>query len=83
MISGKMYFHRDPKMSLSEIVRFLIDLHKIKDIKRVLVHPLQLEEEMTLDNIEITPQDGVIAHHFWFISENNLENRPEYGNFEK
>jgi hypothetical protein len=83
MISGNMYFIRDKKKSTSELIKSLIKIHNPKNIKYVLVHPNVLSEKRIVDNIEIKPYRAVLKHHFWFISENNIENRPNYAKFEK
>ena len=83
MISGQMYFHKEHKKSLSDIIRMLIDVYKIKNIKYVLVHPDQLSEIQMVDELEIRPKTGILPNHYWFIDENNIENRPKYANFEK
>jgi hypothetical protein len=83
MISGQMFFYKDRKKSLLEIIKRLIELYQVENIKYVLVHPDSLSKMQVIDNIKIKPKRGVLPNHFWFISENNIENRPEYGNFGK
>jgi hypothetical protein len=83
MISGQMYFFKEPKKSVAEIVQFLMDLHKPENVKYVLVHPSSLDKEISQKTIKIKPKRGVLPNHFWFVSENNIENCPNYGNFGK
>jgi methyl coenzyme M reductase subunit D len=83
MISGQMFYHKDTKKSLADTIKFLTELHQLENIKYVLVHPDSLDKEIITNNPKIKPKREVLRHHFWFISENNIENRPKYGNFEK
>jgi hypothetical protein len=75
--------HQKCKKSVTEIIQFLTELHRLENVKQVLVHLDCLDSEITSNNIKITPKRGVLPNHFWFVSENNIENRPKYGNFEK
>jgi hypothetical protein len=83
MISGQMYYHKEPRKTIQEIVKLLIDTYHPKNVKYVLVHHRYLEKEISHSGIKIKPQRGVLPNHFWFVSENNIENQPNYGNFEK
>jgi len=83
MESGQMYFYRNAKMSIHDIIRHLVKTYRLKNTKYVLVHPAQLEEIETVDNIKINPKRGVLPNHFWFISDNNSEKRPETRKFVK
>ena len=83
MISGQMYFHKEPKKSLADIIRLLTKVYRLENVKYVLVHLDSLDKETTVDNIKIKPKKGIPPHHFWFINENNIEKRPEFAIFEK
>ena len=73
MMYGHMYWHKDPKMSIPEIISLLTNLYRLKNVKLVLVHPLSLDKEISHKRIKIKPDKLVLMHHFWFIEENNSE----------
>jgi hypothetical protein len=83
VISGRMFYHKEPKKSLADIIKFLTKLHRLENVKYVLVHPDQLSKKQMVDNTEIKPNKSVLPNHFWFISENNIEKRPKFKKFEK
>jgi hypothetical protein len=83
MDSGQMYFYRNAKMSLSDIISHLTKLYQLENVKQVLVHLDCLDSEITVNNVKITPKKGILPNHFWFISDNNSEKRPESRNFIK
>ena len=73
MIYGHMYWLKETKLSVPEHIQSLIKLHKIKNIKYVLVNKLSISKEITVDKVKIKPDNVVLVNHFWFIYENNSE----------
>lgn len=75
MISGRMFWYKS-KESLTEKVKFLMKIYKLKGIKYVLVNNKLLKKGISVDNVKIKPDRAVLENHFWFIHENNLEKDP-------
>ena len=83
VISGNMYWLKKSKLSLPERIQLLIEWHKPKNIKYVLVSRHSLDKEIVVDNIKIKPNKIVIENHFWFIQVNNIENGTNIPNMKK